>query len=99
MAKCRPMGTAVITTPNRQICTLSQQTLRPRLASKTCHQHPHGSLTHGIRLQGRERTRLTIGWVRCQTVRLRASSEEEMALRVEAEGAGYRLGRHVPDGR
>ena len=73
--------------------------LRPSLASKTCHQHPHGPLAHGIRLQGRERTRITIDLVRGQTVRRRASGEEEMALRVEAEGAGDRFSRHVPNGR
>src|SRR5215471_8386655 len=73
--------------------------LCPTLASQTCYQHPHGPLTHVIRPQERERTRLTIDPVRSQTVRRRAGGEEEMALRVEAEGAGDRFGRHVPEGR
>ena len=33
---------------------------RPRLASKLRHQDPHGPLAHGIRLQGRERTGITV---------------------------------------
>src|SRR5882724_3597382 len=89
MAQSTPMVPAVITPPHRKLCASSRQTSRPTLASKTCHQHPHGPLAHGIRLQGRERTRLPIDPVRGQTVRRRAGGEEEMALRVEAEGTGY----------
>src|SRR3989454_12198099 len=99
MAQSTPMVPAVIPSPTRKLCASSQQTSRPTLASQTCHQHPHGPLAHVIRPQGSEFTRITIDPVRGQTVRRRAGGEEEMALRVEAEGAGYRFGRHVPDGR
>jgi len=76
-----------------------QQTPRQRLATQTCHQHPHGPLAYGIRLQGGERTRLAVDAIRSETARLRAGGEEESALGVQAEGAGYRFGRHVPYGR
>ena len=99
MAQSTPMVLAVIPPPTRKLCASSQQTSRPLLASKTCYQHPHGPLAHVIRPQGSEFTRITIDPVRGQTVRGRAGGEEEMALRVEAEGAGDRFGRHVPDGR
>src|SRR5438128_5040701 len=99
MAKSTPMVPAVIPSPTRKRCASSQQTSRPTLASQTCYQHPHGPLAHVIRPQGSERTRITTDPVRGQTVRRRASGEEEMTLRVEAEGAGDRFGSHVPEGR
>src|SRR5499433_3033885 len=71
----------------------------PRLASQMRHQDPHGPLTHGIRLQGRERTGLAVDPVRGQAVRLRTGGEQEMALRVQAEGAGPGFGGDVSDGR
>src|SRR5947199_4247313 len=71
----------------------------PRLVSKMRHQDPHGPLAHGIRLQGRESTGLAVDPVRCQSVRLRTGGEQEMALRVQAEGAGPRFGGDVSDGR
>ena len=71
----------------------------PRLASKRRHQDPHGPLAHGIRLHGRERTGLAVDPVRGQAVRLRPGGEQEMALRVQAEGAGPGFGGDVPEGR
>src|SRR5438552_7191396 len=49
----------------------------PRLASKRRHQDPHGPLTHGIRLQGRERTGLAVDPVRGQAVRLRTGGNRK----------------------
>src|SRR5207237_7725383 len=54
---------------------------------------------HGIRLQGRESTGIAVDPVRGQSVRLRTGGEQEMALRVQAEGAGPSFGCYVPDGR
>src|SRR5262249_4680242 len=58
-----------------------------------------GPLAHGIRLQGCESTSIAVDPVRCQAVRLRTGGEQEMALRVQAEGAGPRFSGDVPDGR
>ena len=63
------------------------------------HQDPHGPLAHGIRLQGSESTGIAVDPVRCQSVRLRTGGEKEMALRVQAEGAGHRLGCDPANGR
>src|SRR5947208_16210709 len=63
------------------------------------HQYPHWPLAHGIRLQGSESTGIAVDPVRCQSVRLRTGGEKEMALRVQAEGAGPSFGCYVPDGR
>src|SRR5215475_14352041 len=71
----------------------------PRLAAKMRHQDPHGPLSHRIRLQGRERPGLAVDPVRGQAVRLRTGSEQEMARRVQAEGAGPRFGSDLPEGR
>src|SRR5262244_4106719 len=63
------------------------------------YQDPHGSLAYGIGLQGRERPGLAVDPVRGQAVRLRTGGEQELALRVQAEGAGPGFGGDVPDGR
>ncbi len=70
-----------------------------RLVPKTCHQHVTGPLAHGISLQGGELTRIAVDLVGGETARLRAGSEEEFALRVQAKGAGYSFSRHLPNGR
>lgn len=69
------------------------------LVAKTGYQHPHGPLAHGVSLQGYQLSRLAVDAVGSETARGRAGGEDEMTLRVQTEGTGYRLGRHVRDGR
>ena len=69
------------------------------LFSKTRYQHPHGPHAHRIGLQGTKPTRIAVDSVRCETARCRAGGEEEIPLRVQAEGDGYSLRRHLPEGR
>src|SRR5580704_7566532 len=69
-----------------------------RLIAEAGRQHRRGSLPHGIGSQWRQRTRLVIDAVRCQSARCRAGGEEETAGGVEPEGAGDRFGGHMPDG-
>src|SRR2546426_96656 len=80
------------------IVAISPRSLR-RLASQMRHQDPHWPLAHGIRLQGSESPGSAVDPVRCQSVRLRTGGEKEMALRVQAKGAGPLFGCDVPDGR
>ncbi len=72
---------------------------REKLTSKTCYQHPPGPLAHGICLQGGKLTRIAVNTVRGEAARRRAGGEDEFAIRVEAEGVGYSLGRHLSDCR
>ena len=70
-----------------------------RLIAETGGQHPHGTLAHGVGLQGRERARRLIDAVRRQTARCRPRGVDELPVRVQVEGAGHRLGRNLAERR
>src|SRR6202008_961583 len=69
----------------------------PALIPETGYEHRGGSLAHGISGQGSQRPGLTVDAVRSQASGGRADGEDQLALRVQTEGAGDRFGGHLPD--